>query len=79
MSPADNANALVRIHIPSGIRLKCKKGDYKMKPIKSSQMPVFFLFLVFLASASVAGWAANVKPTQIYICNMDCGRIDCTI
>ena len=50
-----------------------------MKPIKSSQMPVFFLFLVFLASASVAGWAANVKPTQIYICNMDCGRIDCTI
>ncbi|WP_337413841.1 hypothetical protein [Vescimonas sp.] len=38
-----------------------------MKPIKSSQMPVFFLFLVFLASASVAGWAANVKPTQIYI------------
>ena len=25
MSPADNANALVRIHIPSGIRLKTER------------------------------------------------------
>ena len=38
-----------------------------MKPIKSSEMPAFFLFIVFFASASVAAWAANVSIMRVYI------------